>query len=168
MLFVIKSLRALSLRTLSYSLILFLPPLSLSLCSNRELNLHAALFNFKRVSFSNEALEVNKPALLDSFDRSLVFANALFYRSIVLTWLPRPRMNNMTKNRTAQTLGIGIRTTASGYAIKARPAPLWITSSIGTPIWRARNPMMEKITNPAKIDVSRFVRVTKSASLEKI
>lgn len=79
-----------------------------------------------------------------------------------------PRMNSMTKNNTAQRLGNGIRATASGYAMKARPAPLLITSSIGMPIWRARNPIMEKITNPAKIDVARFVNVTIIASLREV
>lgn len=76
-------------------------------------------------------------------------------------------MNSMTKNRTAHTLGNGIRTTASGYAMNASPAPLCITSSTETPIWRARNPMIEKMTRPAKTDVAKFVKVTNIASLKK-
>lgn len=79
-----------------------------------------------------------------------------------------PRMKSMKKNRTAQRFGRGIRTTASGYAMKANPAPLWTTSLIGICISFAKNPRMENITKPANSEVSRLVKVTKIASLENV
>lgn len=78
-----------------------------------------------------------------------------------------PRMKSMKKNRIAQRFGSGIRTTASGYAMKANPGPLWTTSLIGICIWLARKPSTGNSTKPANTDVSRFVMVTKTASLRE-
>lgn len=183
MLFIFKSLHASLLVPFPFPLFYFIshfllsPILSLllakpsfSLLGNRESTCTVLSLTSKvPTPFFNELVKREERARFDSFDRSLLFANLPSCCLMqVLTWLPMPRMNSMTKNNTAQRLGNGIRATASGYAMKARPAPLLITSSIGMPIWRARNPIMEKITNPAKIDVARFVNVTIIASLREV
>ena len=43
--------------------------------------------------------------------------------SVVENCVPNPRHNNMKKNKIDQRGEIGILETASGYAMKARPAP---------------------------------------------
>ena len=40
---------------------------------------------------------------------------------VALTSLPRPRVSNIRKKRIAQSGEMGIRATASGYAMKTRP-----------------------------------------------
>lgn len=42
---------------------------------------------------------------------------------ISITWLSRPSMSNIKKKSAAQSGARGIRVTALGYAIKARPGP---------------------------------------------
>ena len=46
-----------------------------------------------------------------------------------------------------------------------RYSPLVAASETGTPVLAARNPIMEKIANPANTLVPQLIRATKMASL---
>lgn len=77
-----------------------------------------------------------------------------------------PRVKSMIKNRIAQSWGRGMRSTASGYVMKARPGPDETTSFTDTPLSLARKPSIANTTKPANIAVSMFVTDTKNASLQ--
>jgi hypothetical protein len=77
-----------------------------------------------------------------------------------------PRVKSMIKNRIAQSRGRGMRSTASGYVMKARPGPDETTSFTDTPLSLARKPSIANTTKPANIAVSMFVTDTKNASLQ--
>jgi hypothetical protein len=72
----------------------------------------------------------------------------------------------MIKNRIAQSWGRGMRSTASGYVMNARPGPDETTSFTDTPLSLARKPSMAKTTKPAKMAVSVFATDTMNASLQ--
>ena len=102
----------------------------------------------------------------------------------------------MKKNRTAQSGETGNRVTRSGYAMKARPLPLFTTSATcktnamksstkfsfewvckangkyinsitGTPSSSAMKPKIEKIANPAKTEVMLLPKQTIIVSLKR-
>lgn len=77
-----------------------------------------------------------------------------------------PRVKSMMKNRRAQSWGRGMRRTASGYVMKARPGPDETTSFTDTPLSFARKPSIANTTKPANIAVSMFATDTKIASLK--
>lgn len=78
---------------------------------------------------------------------------------------PMPSMSIIKKNRIAHKCGIGIRSTASGYAMKAKPGPDWTTSATGTFRLCAIKPIIEKTAKPAKIAVKTFVADTTNVSM---
>lgn len=70
---------------------------------------------------------------------------------------PMPRINIIKKNSMAHKCGNGIKSTASGYAINARPGPDCTTSATGTSILCAINPSIANTAKPANMAVNTFV-----------
>lgn len=78
---------------------------------------------------------------------------------------PMPSMNIIKKKSIAHKRGIGINSTASGYAMNARPGPDCTTSPTGTFRLCAIKPITENTAKPAKIAVNTFVADTINASI---
>lgn len=64
----------------------------------------------------------------------------------------------------AHKCGIGIKSTASGYAMNAKPGPFWTTSDTCTSKLWAINPITENTAKPANIAVNTFVNDTTTVS----
>lgn len=77
---------------------------------------------------------------------------------------PMPKMNIIKKNETAHKCGNGIISTASGYAINAKPGPDCTTSATSTSKFCAMKPIIENTAKPANIAVNALVSDTITVS----
>lgn len=84
------------------------------------------------------------------------------------TLLPIPRTRSIKKNSTAKACGSSLNfAIASGYEIKAKPAPPFTTLAISEVfVSYAKFPRMPNIMQPAKIDVTESTLVIIMTSLE--
>ena len=80
---------------------------------------------------------------------------AVIIASIPTKQESNPKSRTMKKKHTAQNCGQGMRATARGYAMKAKPGPDSATSAIGRPRSWAMKPRMEKMANPDTKDVPK-------------
>lgn len=78
---------------------------------------------------------------------------------------PMPSTNIIKKKTIAHKCRSGINSTASGYAMNARPGPCCTVSATGTSKLCAMKPMIENTAKPAKIAVNTFVNDTTMASV---